>query len=70
MNIVAANLKRIIDEKGYIIKKVAEKAEMPEGKFYNIINGRTDVRADMIPVFCRVLEVEPNELFAEHQNNS
>lgn len=65
MYIVGRNLKRIINERGLKIKKVSELVGVSEAAMYNYVNGRAQVPTEKIPEFCKLLDVEPNDLFQE-----
>ena len=63
MNVVATNIARIIDEKGFKKNAIARRAGISDQKLSDMLNGRAVIRAEMIPNFCRALEVEPNALY-------
>ncbi len=65
MTLVQQNIVRIIREKGYLKKGVAERAGFSEQQFSDMINGRKVIRAEMIPAITKALQVEPTELFRE-----
>lgn len=60
---IAENAKKIIKEKGYKQKAIAEKAGYDIQKFNNMLNGRKIIIADDILPIANALGVEPNELF-------
>lgn len=60
---IALNTKKIIKEKGYKQKAIAEKAGYGVRKFNNMLNGRKIIVADDILPIANALGVEPNELF-------
>ncbi len=64
MNIVAVNLERIISERGMKKTAVARMAGITDQKLCDMLNGRAVIRAEMIPSLCKVLNVEPNELYS------
>ena len=63
MSVIASNIARIIDEKGLKQKYVAEKVGITEQTLSNYLACRSGIRADMIPAFCKALEVDPNALY-------
>jgi len=63
MNTVATNLERIIAEKGYKKKVVAQRAGITAQNLSDMLKGRKIIRADMIPAFCMAMQVEPNEFY-------
>lgn len=60
---IAENAKKIIKEKGYKQKAIAERAGYDAQKFNNMLNGRKIIIADDILPIANALGVEPNELF-------
>lgn len=63
MSIVTANLRRIINEKGYKMIVVARNAGINQQTFYNIMHGKSELRAEHIPGICKAIGCEPNDLF-------
>lgn len=63
MSIVATNVNRIIEEKGYKKSAIARKANMKPQDISDILAGRKVIRAEHIPLLANALEVEPNDLF-------
>lgn len=63
MSVVAANMRRIINEKGYKHAAVARRAHMTPQSLSAMLNGRKVIRADHIPVLAHALDAEPNDLF-------
>lgn len=70
MNIVAYNLDRIIQEKGYKQGAVARKAGLTVQKMSNMMRGRAVIRAEQVPNLCHALGVEPNDLYREKEAES
>ena len=68
MDIVVANIKRIMTEKGLKQRFVAEKSNFTEQEFCNMMNGRKKVTADYILPICYALNVQPNDLFDTAHN--
>lgn len=64
MDVVVKNIIRIIDEKGLKRKYVAARVGIKEATLSNYLNGVSRIRADMIPLFCVALNVEPNDIYA------
>lgn len=64
MDVVVKNIIRIIDEKGLKRKYVAARVGITEATLSNYLNGVSRIRADMIPLFCAALNVEPNDIYA------
>lgn len=69
MNIVAQNIERIIQEKGYKKYAVARRAGITDQKLSDMLGGRAIIRAEMIPNICHALEVEPNDLYRQNNQN-
>lgn len=65
MNIVAENIERIIEERGYKKKVVARRAGITDQKLSDMLAGRAVIRAEMIPNICHALGVEPNALYQD-----
>lgn len=65
MSVLAYNINRVIREKGLKQKYVAEKVGISETSLSNYLTERSGIKGDMVPAFCRALEVEPNELYRE-----
>ena len=63
MSVLVDNINRIIREKGLKQKFVAEKIGVSETTLSNYLAERSGIKADIVPDFCRALEVEPNELY-------
>lgn len=65
MNVVAANIERIIKEKGFKKNAVASRAGITDQKLSDMLAGRAVIRAEIVPRLCDALYVEPNELYRE-----
>lgn len=63
MSVVAANVRRIIDEKGYKHSAVARRAHLKPQSLSDMLNGRKLIRAEHIPLLANALDAEPNDLF-------
>ena len=63
MVLVAENVKKIIDKKGFKQTAIARRAGIKETSFNNMLHGRKIISADDVYVLAKVLEVSPNELF-------
>lgn len=63
-SVTAANVKRIISERGYKQKYIAQIAGYDEASFSNLLNGRKIMTDVDIAAICNALNVEPNDLFA------
>ena len=63
MNIVQANIQRIIDEKELKKKGVAKRAGLSAQMMSDMIAGRKVIRADMVPAIASALDVPIMELF-------
>ncbi len=63
MSVVAANIKKYINEKGFKQKAIAEKIQMSERNFSAMLNGRKNVDCTYIVPICIALDVSPNDLF-------
>lgn len=60
---VAMGIKRIILEKGFIQKSIAEKSGFSDQQFCDMLNNRKIIRADYIPRIANAMGVTPNELY-------
>lgn len=63
MSVLVYNINRIIREKGLKQKFVAEKVGISEAALSNYLAERNGIKADIVPEFCRALEVDANELY-------
>lgn len=63
MTLVQGNLIRVINEKGLIKNRVAERAGLSVQSFSAILNGRKVIRADMVPSLAAAVDVPISELF-------
>ena len=63
MNLIAQNVKRIIESRGLKQKAVAEKAGYDKQKFSRMMNDRKIIECSDSLRLCAALEVTPNELF-------
>ncbi len=59
----AQNVRKVIKEKGYKQNFVAGKMGITYRQLSDILNGRKIIDEKIIMLFCKALEVEPNELF-------
>ncbi len=64
-SVVAENTKRIIRERGYKQKAVAERIGYKEQVFSNLLNGRRVITDCDILAISNGLDVSPNELFKD-----
>ena len=62
-SVVAQNLRRIMDDRGFRYRSIAEKAGYSIGQFSSLLNGRRRVTADDIVRIADTLNISPNELF-------
>ncbi len=66
---VRDNIKKIIVEKGFLQKAVAERMGLTSSQFSNMIKGRKLIKhTDIMPI-CLALGVSPNELFGYEEPN-
>ena len=65
VTLVQSNLVRLIDEKGLIKNRVAERAGMSAQAFCDVLKGRKVIRADMVPKLAEAVDVPIPELFKE-----
>lgn len=63
MNIFIDNLKNLIKKSGLKNKAIAEAIGLSDKQFSDLLNGRRVIREKDIPLICRALGTEPNELF-------
>lgn len=62
-SLVADNIRKIIDEKGYKQSAVAERAGISKQTFSNMLNGRKIIDEHAISGISRALGIKPNDLF-------
>jgi DNA-binding Xre family transcriptional regulator len=67
---VAEKINTLIEQKGLKKLYVASKVGISGQKLSDILAGRALVRVEMIPKFCEVLQVEPNDLFKEGRDEN
>lgn len=60
---VESNIKKIIAEKGFLQKRVAELAGFDPKTFSNMLHGRGTLKAQYIPDIAKALGVSPNDIF-------
>lgn len=65
MELVTANIRRIIENKGYKQKFIAEKAGFTEQQFSDLLSGRKSFSVTYVMPICKALDVNPNDLFKE-----
>lgn len=63
--IVAKNVRRIIDQRGFKQKAIAEKSGIPPKSFSAMVTGRQAFPVLKIPSIARALYVTPNDLYDE-----
>ena len=63
MNVVAKNMKRIIEENGYKQTAIAQKSGFSDQQFSDMLYERKLIKAEYIPQFCVALRCTPNDLF-------
>ncbi|MDE7281509.1 MAG: helix-turn-helix transcriptional regulator [Ruminiclostridium sp.] len=63
MDLVTKNVKQIINEKGLIQKRVAQRAGIEEKTFSNMLNGRKKICDTDVLNIAYALNVTPNDLF-------
>lgn len=66
-NILTENIKRIISEKGYKQKSVAQKGGYNPKQFNNMLNGRKVIGGLDVLRIATALEVMPNDLFVSNK---
>ncbi len=57
------NVNRIIQEKGFKKKAIAEKAGISQQRFSMMLTGKMMIREENIKPICDALCVEPNDLY-------
>lgn len=62
--IIRANIRTIIKEKGFLQKAVASRAGYSSQKFNNMLTGRRNIRADEIPHIANALGCCSEDIFA------
>lgn len=63
MELVVSNIRKIMSEKGLKQKYVAEKSDLTEQQFSDILNERKQFKVDYVLPICYALNIKPNELF-------
>ncbi len=63
-NIISQNIKKIIDEKGFKQKSVAQKGGYSPQQFNNMLTGRKIIGGLDVLRISNALDVTPNDLFA------
>lgn len=63
MNVVASNVKRILEERGLKQKKAAELCGYTQKTFNAMVNGRKAIKTDDVIALCNGLQVSPNDLY-------
>ena len=62
-NVIAENIRKIIDEKGLKHRAVAARAGFSDKQFSAILNRRRVIKDVDVAAIANALEVTPNELF-------
>ncbi len=70
MTLVQGNLIRVIKEKDLNKKSVAERAGITPKVLSDIIAGRTEIQANMIPVLADAVDVPIPELFKDKEKEA
>lgn len=63
MNVVAINVKKIIEERGIKQKKAAELCGYSQNSFSAMLTGRKLIKAEDVIAICNGLNATPNELY-------
>ncbi len=63
LNLVSGNIRKIINEKGLIQKRVAQKADIEEKAFSNMLTGKKKICGTDLLNIAKALNVTPNDLF-------
>lgn len=63
MCVVAENIRKIMAEKGFKQKAIAQKAGYTEQQFSNLLCGRKTIEADDVIRITAALGVYPNDLY-------
>lgn len=61
--ILAANIKRIIEEKGIKHCFIAKRLGLSDSGLCRLLNGQRVIRASFIPTIADALGITPNDLF-------
>lgn len=60
-------IRLFIDDNGLVVRKVAERSEIEQKKFYRLVNGQTKLTVDEYETICRKgLGVEPGYFFTHN----
>lgn len=59
-------IRKHIEEKGIMLKHVADKSGIPQKKFYRLMNGKTPMSVDEYELICKKgLAVDPSFFFKQ-----
>lgn len=65
---VAARIVQIMEEKGLKQNAVAKRAGFSKQQFSDMLNGRRLIKVSELPILAKALEVSPNALFSDDEN--
>lgn len=63
---VAENITRIIEERGFKQRCIAEKAGYSVQAFSDMLNGRKIIKISDVPIIAKALETTVNDLYEPH----
>ena len=67
---IVVNIKHYIKEKGLKQKYVAERLNMTQQEFSNILNGRKEFKTEYVVPMCNALGITANELFTSPEQTT
>lgn len=62
-DVVASNVKKLIQGKGITQKVIAEEIDLSEKQLSALLCGRKRITTSIVLKFCEVLQTTPNELY-------
>ena len=65
INVVANNIRRIIEDRGLKQKKAAELCGYSQQTFSALLTGRKLIKTEDVIAFCNGLGITPNELYIQ-----
>lgn len=61
--LIVLNIRKLICEKGFLQKFIAEQSGFSQQEFSDLLNGRRVLKAEYIPRIAKALGVTPNDLY-------
>ena len=70
ISLVAENIRKIADDKGFKYKAVAIKAGFSPMEFSAMLTGRKTIQPDYVPAIAKALSVTPNDIYGYNREDS